>query len=48
MIRLANISDISEITKLLLQVQKVHSDTRPDLFRDGGKKYNDLELKEII
>ncbi len=48
MIRLADISDISEITELLLQVQKIHSDTRPDLFKDGGKKYNDVELEEII
>lgn len=48
MIRLADTRDINEITELLLQVQKIHSDTRPDLFKDGGKKYNDLELEEII
>lgn len=48
MIRLADTRDINEITELLLQVQKIHSDTRPDLFKDGGKKYDGLELEEII
>lgn len=48
MIRLADTRDINEITELLLQVQKIHSDARPDLFKDGGKKYNGLELEEII
>lgn len=48
MIRLAGIRDIKGINRLLLQVQKVHSDIRPDLFKDGGKKYNDYELEEII
>lgn len=38
MIRLAGIRDIKGINRLLLQVQKVHSDIRPDLFKDGGKK----------
>ena len=38
MIRLASIRDIKGINRLLLQVQKVHSDIRPDLFKDGGKK----------
>ena len=38
MIRLASIRDIKGINRLLLQVQKVHSDIRPDLFKDGGKR----------
>lgn len=48
MIRLASIRDIKGINRLLFQVQKVHSDIRPDLFKDGGKKYNDYELEEIV
>ena len=48
MIRLANEKDIEQINNLLYQVHKVHSDARPDLFKAGGKKYNDEELKEII
>ena len=48
MIRLANEKDIEQINNLLYQVHKVHSDARPDLFKSGGKKYTDEELKEII
>ena len=40
MIRLASIRDIRRINELLLQVQKVHSDIRPDLFKYIGTKYN--------
>ncbi len=47
-IRRAKESDIGAISKLLYEVQKVHSDARPDLFRAGGKKYEDDELKTII
>ena len=39
MIRLASIRDIRRINELLLQVQKVHSDIRPDLFKYIGTKY---------
>ena len=48
MIRLAKEKDIEQINNLLYQVHKVHSDARPDLFKAGGKKYTDEELKEII
>ena len=48
MIRLANEKDIEQINNLLYQVHKVHSEARPDLFKAGGKKYTDEELKEII
>lgn len=47
-IRRATESDISTISKLLYEVQKVHSDARPDLFKAGAKKYDDDELKIII
>lgn len=41
LIRLAKESDIPDIDKLLYQVHKVHSDARPDLFKQGVKNYND-------
>lgn len=47
-IRKAEEKDIPRITDLLLQVHKVHSDKRPDLFKRGSKKYGEDELKKII
>lgn len=47
-IRKAEYNDIPRITDLLLQVHKVHSDKRPDLFKRGSKKYTEDELKRII
>ena len=48
MIRRAAEKDIPYIDKLLFQVHKVHHDVRPDLFKDGTKKYTDEELIKII
>ena len=47
-IRRAHENDIPRITDLLLQVHKVHSDKRPDIFKRGSKKYNEEELAEIL
>ena len=47
-IRRATESDISAINKLLYEVQKVHSDASPDLFKAGAKKYDDDELRVIL
>lgn len=47
-IRRAAEGDIPVLDKLLYQVCKVHSDIRPDLFREGAKKYTDSELREIL
>ena len=47
-VRRAQITDIEQIVKLLYQVQKVHSDKRPDLFIPGKKKYTAEELIQII
>lgn len=47
-IRRAQNSDIEGIGKLLLQVHRVHSSGRPDIFRVGSRKYNDSELELII
>lgn len=47
-IRRAVKSDRAQIETLLYQVHKVHSDKRPDLFKDGQKKYTLEELEELI
>ncbi len=47
-IRKATISDLPKINTLLYEVQKVHSDVRPDLFKAGAKKYTDKQLKAIF
>ena len=41
-------SDIPGLNELLYQVHKVHADKRPDLFKEGKKKYNEEELEKII
>lgn len=48
LIRRAAAGDIPVLDKLLYQVHKVHSDLRPDLFRQGTKKYTDEELASIL
>ncbi len=47
MIRRAEKRDIPQIGKLLEQVNRVHYEGRPDLFR-LGRKYTDEELEEIL
>lgn len=47
-IRQAVKSDISQIEKLLFQVEKVHSDGRPDIFKEGEKKYTTEELNSLL
>ena len=47
-IRKAQKSDMKSLIDLLYQVQKVHSDVRPDLFVEGARKYKDNELLEIL
>lgn len=47
-IRRAQEKDIPQLDKLLFQVNKFHSDGRPDLFKAGAKKYTDDELKKIL
>ena len=34
--------------ELRLQVCRVHHQGRPDLFRDGGRKYSDEELRALL
>ncbi len=47
-IRRAEEKDMPVLDKLLLQVHEVHHTVRPDLFRDGTKKYTDEELRGIL
>jgi len=47
-LRPAREQDLPFLSDLLYQVQKVHSDARPDLFRAGGKKYSDAEVLAIL
>ena len=47
-IRNASASDIPALNELLIQVHRIHSDARPDIFTPGAKKYTDDELKAIL
>lgn len=47
-IRRAEKKDMEGIDRLLYQVAMVHHNGRPDLFKNGTKKYEDEELLEII
>ena len=48
MIRRANITDIDRLNELLYQVQQLHAQKRPDIFKLGAKKYTTEELSAII
>ena len=47
-IRRAQQRDLEGINRLLHQVEDVHQQGRPDLFKPGAKKYTDEELSELI
>lgn len=47
-IRRAEERDIPRLGELLLQVCRVHQQGRPDLFRAGGRKYDDAELQTLL
>lgn len=47
-IRRAQEKDIERINKLLFQVNLIHHNGRPDLFKYGTRKYTDEQLMEII
>lgn len=47
-IRRARGCDMKDINRLLVQVNMVHHQGRPDLFRAGKKKYTDEQLRELI
>ena len=39
---------IPGMIRLLRQVGRVHSDIRPDIFRDGALKYDEIALKALL
>lgn len=47
-IRRAVQTDIPALQSLLLQVERIHCDGRPDIFRDGGVKFTNEQLKELL
>lgn len=47
-IRKAEQKDIPQIEKLLFQVNNVHAEGRPDLFKKNCKKYTSEELEAIL
>lgn len=47
-IRKAQTKDIPQIMKLLFQVNLIHHNGRPDIFKYGTEKYNETQLKEIF
>lgn len=47
-VRRAERKDTPRIQQLLWQVEQVHHRIRPDLFRDGGCKYTDAQLADIL
>ena len=48
MVRRANKNDIGRITYLLHQVNMVHYNIRPDLFKPNTTKYNEEELAALF
>ena len=48
MVRKATTNDIQRILELLVQVDMVHHEGRPDLFKGPATKYNAEELQGII
>ncbi len=47
-VRRAEEKDIPQILKLLIQVDMVHHNGRPDIFKGPATKYNDKQLKELF
>ncbi len=48
MIRKAENKDINDVLRLLVQVNDVHAEVRPDLFIKGHTKYTATELEDIF
>ena len=47
-VRFAMEKDIPQMLDLLRQVELVHHEARPDLFRDGGEKYDESALRALL
>ena len=47
-IRRATIKDVPEIARLLVQIDNVHAEIRPDIFQKNHPKYNEEQIAAII
>ncbi len=47
-VRFAQEKDIPRILELLVQVDMVHHNGRPDIFKGPATKYNETQLKELL
>lgn len=47
-IRLATVKDVDRLQDLLLSVQNLHAEGRPDVFIYGTRKYTDKNVLDII
>lgn len=47
-IRRAQIKDIEKISEMLIQVNLIHHNGRPDIFKCNKKKYSDEQIKALI
>lgn len=47
-IRFAQARDIPDMIELLRQVGEVHHQIRPDLFRAGAQKYDEVALEKLL
>lgn len=47
-VRKAEVKDIPRILELLVQVDMVHHNARPDLFKGPATKYNAAEIEELL
>ena len=47
-IRKAELTDIPDILRLLVQVCNVHAEIRPDIFKRDGVKYTEADLRELL
>ncbi len=47
-VRLANLNDANEIANILFQIQEIHHLGRPDLFKSESRKYDRVQVEDII
>jgi len=48
MIRKAEEKDVKNILGLLFEVQAIHAEGRPDIFKSGARKYSETDILDII
>ena len=48
LIRRAELTDLPDILRLLVQVCNIHQEIRPDIFKPNGVKYTETDLQELL